>query len=635
MCGISGLIGGGPRPDYAQRIAHLCDLMRHRGPDDAGAEIIGPSLESPFTAALGHRRLAIIDPSPAGHQPMRAAGGTAWITYNGEIYNYRELRSELEATGRHRFHTGSDTEVLLAGWVEWGERFPERLNGMFALGIWDPARRCGFLARDRFGEKPLFYRFGDGEIVFASEVQALARDTAFTRRVNLDAISAYLAFGYIPESRSAFQGIHKLPAGHHLVWGGRDTRPAAYWRVPRGAPRRIGEAEAIAEFPERFERAVARRMVADVPVGVFLSGGLDSSAVAAVMARLAPGRLLSFSIGFRERAWDESDAARRFAARLGAKHHEEVVTPDALEILPLLVEHYGEPFADASAIPTFYLARMTARHVKVALSGDGGDELFAGYRRHLAARLAARLPQLPPALSSGLASALARGRLADQKSRLAGALRFLGGLDKPPALRSLAWMRLFRPEDRHDLEGPELRAAREAGSGPESGLAALLSADPEATPLDRILRADLSFYLVDDLMVKTDIAGMCYGLESRAPMLDHELVEWAVAIPAELKAGGGTTKRLLRRALRGTLPDEVLARPKMGFGVPMSAWLRGPLRPLVREHLEEGRSPLLGPVLRRDAVLRLVREHREGGFDHGYRLWALLLLVLWHQRFLE
>src|SRR5262245_14295664 len=635
MCGISGLIGGGSRPDYAERVARISELMSHRGPDDTGLEIVPPAPQSPWTAALGHRRLAIIDPSPAGHQPMRASGGAAWITFNGEIYNYRELRAELEATGRHRFHTGSDTEVLLAGWAEWGERLPARLNGMFALGIWDPVRQSAFLSRDRFGEKPLFYRLGDGEIAFASEVQALARDPGFTRRADLDAINTYLAFGYIPGERSAFQGIRKLPAGHSLLWSGGEARPSAYWRVPSGPARRITEADALPIFPERFERAVARRMVADVPVGVFLSGGLDSSAVATAMAKLAPGRLLSFSIGFRERAWDESGAAREFAARLGAKHHEEIVTPDAQEILPLLVEHYGEPFADASAIPTCYLARMTARHVKVALSGDGGDELFAGYRRHLAARLAARLPRLPRALSSGLASSLARGRLADQKSRAAGALRFLGGLDKPPALRSLAWMRLFRPEDRLDLEGPELRAAREAGADPEAGLTAMLLAEDGAAPLDRILRADLAFYLVDDLMVKTDIAGMCYGLESRAPMLDHELVEWAVGIPSDLKAGGLTTKRLLRRALSGTLPGAVLERPKMGFGVPMSAWLRGPLRPLVREHLEEGKSPLLGPVLRREAVARLVREHEDGGHDHGYRLWALLLLVLWHQRFLE
>jgi asparagine synthase (glutamine-hydrolysing) len=610
----------------------MIEAQAHRGPDDWG-------VWSDERCALGHRRLSIIDLSEAGRQPMANAGGGVLITFNGEIYNFQQLRRELESLG-HNFRTRTDTEAIIYAYEQWGVDCLARLRGMFAFGIWDRKLRRLFLARDRVGKKPLFYaRFGD-RFLFASELQGILADKDVPREVDPRAIDAYLSYGYVPAPRTAFKGIYKLPPAHFLTLDlkhtGFEKHIERYWSLDYEPKIRISEEEACEVLREKMSEAVRLRMISDVPLGAFLSGGIDSSVVVGLMAKVSGAKVKTFSIGFNEAAYDETAHARRIAERWETDHHEFVVEPDALSILPKLVRHYGEPYADSSAIPTFYVAQMTRRHVTVALNGDGGDESFAGYERYLANYLAERMQSVP-----GMAmAARALGRVIpdsiNPKSRARQARRFLAVASRPMAERYPRWLKMFQDEAKPRTYSPEFigqlnghadESLKSLFNGP------LVSGAPP-DPVDAAMAVDIASYLPYDLLVKVDITSMANSLEARSPFLDHEVMEFAARLPVEIKFRGRRLKHLLKRAFADLLPPENVNRRKMGFGVPVGQWFRGPLRELLRDSLLSQQSLKRG-YFREPEVRRLVDEHLERRADHSFQLWNLVMLELWHREFID
>src|SRR5215831_13542747 len=629
MCGIAGIISesGGL---LETQLAPMIEAQAHRGPDAWG-------VWSDDLCALGHRRLSIIDLSEAGRQPMANADGGILITFNGEIYNFQQLRRELESLG-HNFRTRTDTEAIIYAYERWGVDCLHRLRGMFAFGIWDRKRRRLFLARDRVGKKPLFYgQFGD-RFLFASELQGILADGDVPREVNPRAIDAYLSYGYIPAPQTAFKGVYKLPPAHYLTL---DLKPTGfekhierYWSLDYEPKIRISEAEACEVLREKMSEAVRLRMISDVPLGAFLSGGIDSSIVVGLMAKVSGAKVKTFSIGFNEAAYDETAHARRIAERWDTDHHEFIVEPDALSILPKLVRHYGEPYADSSAIPTFYVAQMTRRHVTVALNGDGGDESFAGYDRYLANHLAERMQSVP-----GMATAArALGRVIpdsiNPKSRVRQARRFLAVASRPMAERYPRWLKMFQDEAKPRLYSPEF-IGQLNGQG-DGWLKSLFGQSPphdsQLDPVDAAMAVDVVSYLPYDLLVKVDITSMANSLEARSPFLDHEVMEFAARLPAGIKFRGGRLKHLLKLAFADLLPSENVNRRKMGFGVPVGQWFRGPLRELLQDALFSQPSLERGYFLEPE-VRRLVDEHLESAADHSFQLWNLLMLELWHREF--
>src|SRR5499426_1098812 len=632
MCGIAGIVsdaGGSPE----SRLRTMIDAQTHRGPDAGGVWSDG-------RCALGHRRLSIIDLSEAGRQPMSNARGDIRITFNGEIYNFQHLRRELERLG-HSFRTRTDTESIIYAYEQWGAGCLARLRGMFAFGIWDQRRRRLFLARDRVGKKPLFYaQFGDN-FLFASELQGLLADKRVPREVDPPAIDAYLSYGYVPAPHTAFKGVYKLPPAHYLTLDlkqtGFEKRVERYWSLDYEPKLRIDEDEACEVLREKMTEAVRLRMISDVPLGAFLSGGVDSSVVVGLMAQLSGAKVKTFSIGFNESAYDETAHARRIAERWETDHHEFIVEPDA----------------DSSAIPTFYVAQMTRRHVTVALNGDGGDESFAGYDRYLANHLAERMRSVPGA--AGAARALSRviPDSIDPKSRARRARRFLAVASQPMAERYPRWLKTFQDEAKTRLYSPEfigllkghgdvlLSAVAEVMKCGASSLLAFcagsapahLPLHPPLHPIDAAMAVDVASYLPYDLLVKVDVASMANSLEARSPFLDHEAMEFAARLPVEIKFRGGRLKSLLKRAFADLLPPENVNRRKMGFGVPVGQWFRGPLRDLLRDALLSPRSLDRG-YFREPEVRRLFDEHLERRADHSFQLWNLLMLELWHREFI-
>jgi asparagine synthase (glutamine-hydrolysing) len=626
MCGICGTLSLDlRRPVDPALLRRMTASLAHRGPDDEG-------LWTAPGIGLGNRRLAIIDLSPQGHQPMPNEDGTAWITFNGEAYNFQELRPGLEAAG-HRFRSRTDTEVALHLYEERGPAFVRALRGFFALAIWDARRRRLLLARDRLGVKPLYYYAGPDRLVFASEIKAILQDPEVPREIDPEALDAFLAYSVVPAPHTIFRGIRALPPGHTLVWEAGRLAVESYWHLRFTPKRAIAEAEAIEEIRRLLLEATRLRLISDVPLGAFLSGGIDSSAIVACMARTSAARVRTFSIGFDEAAFDELAYARRVAAALQTDHQEAVVRPDAVAILPDLIWAYDQPYGDSSAIPSFYVARMARQHVTVALNGDGGDEAFGGYERYLAQALAGRYQVIPRPLRAGL-EGLARaalGPLAGPRTLARKALRFLEAAARPPAERYLAWVLTFDAAARRALHAPEF-GSRLGGERPEALVERRLAGPGD--PLDALFASDYALYLPDDLLVKMDIATMAHSLEARSPFLDHELVEFAASLPAAWKVRGLSTKWLLRRALRGWIPDAILRRGKMGFGVPLARWFQNELRDFARE--------ILGPdglgkrgYFRPEAVRALLAEHVAGQADHAHRLWALLVFELWHRTFLD
>jgi asparagine synthase (glutamine-hydrolysing) len=631
MCGIYGEVAlSGSAPDGFGRYAEAAlDTLEHRGPDDRGLWI-GQGV------AIGARRLSIIDLA-GGHQPIWNEDDSKCIVCNGELYNFLDLRPELEDQG-HTFRTKSDSEVILHAYEEWGQGSLRRLNGMFAFAIWDERARSLFVARDRIGEKPLYYYQDREHLVFASEIKAILEDPRIPRELDPAGLGNYLAFGHSVAPRTAYRGISKLLPGHHLtVRDGRAT-VGRYWDVgdePQVDPgSRLDEEELAARVRDLLEDSVRRRLVADVPVGAFLSGGVDSSAVVALMRRHHTERPKTFSLGFTVGGgYDELPDARRVARNLGTDHHEmEVRHADLVEILRTLVYHYDEPFADPAAFPVYLLSRFAREHVKVVLTGDGGDELFGGYRRYAADQLARPYQRLPGGLTARVVPA-ALERL-PRLRRLKQAARTLPIRD--PGRRYASWLTLFTPEMRAELLSPEL-SGRLDGHDPVGLYPALyrrLNGRPPADHLNRLMYVDVKTWLADAYLEKTDKATMACSLEARVPLLDHRLVELAFQIPGRHKIRGWSTKRIFKRAVRGLVPPEVLRKRKHGFSVPLDPWFRGELRSFAFELL-------LDPATRRrgyfntPVVERLWREHIGGRHVWDEQLWVLMNFELWHRIFLD
>jgi asparagine synthase (glutamine-hydrolysing) len=629
MCGIAGKLYSDPTRSVERPVLErMRDALAHRGPDGAGVWCHG-------AIGLAHRRLSIIDLSPAGCQPMANEDRTVWIVFNGEIYNFEALRPALEAAG-HRFRSRTDTEVILHLYEEHGVDCLRFLRGMFALAIWDGPRRRLFLARDRLGKKPLVYQADAEAFRFASEAKAILQDPAVEARPDPAALARYLTYGYVPGARSAFAGFCRVPPAHYLLWEDGRLTLTRYWRLRRDVKRERPEAEWSEEILARLEEAVRLRLVSDVPLGAFLSGGIDSSAVVAMMARSSTGRVRTFSIGFEEPEYDELQYARLVARQFGAEHHELVVKPDAAAILPRLAWHYDEPFADSSAVPTYYVAEMTRRHVTVALNGDAGDESFGGYQRYVASALAHRVDRLPGAALLRRAARTGAALLplgSRRTSPLTRGRRFLDGLGEVPERRYARWFCHFYGDHKTELCTPAFLAA----AGERDGLEDLLDAYRESGGTDLIdatMGADVQLYLPDDLLVKVDIASMAHGLEARSPFLDHEFMEFAATIPSALKVRGGETKRILKQTLRGLLPAAVLDRPKMGFGVPIDHWLRHELRDLAYETLLSPQAVGRG-YFHPAVVRRMLDDHAAARANLHYRLWTLVMLELWHRTYID
>ncbi len=629
MCGICGVIyADASRAVPRALLDGMTATLEHRGPDDCGTF-------SEAGVGLGHRRLSIIDLTDAGRQPMANEDGSLLIVFNGEIYNFLELRRQLQEKG-HSFSSRTDTEVILHLYEEKGTGCLDDLRGMFSFALWDRRRRRLFLARDRLGQKPLVWAEHEGALYFASEVKALLAVPDLPRRVDDLALHHYLTYQYIPSPRTAFAGLRKLPAAHCLLWEGGRVTEKKYWNLQYVPKLRLGSTEAYRErFLELFYEAVRLRLVSDVPLGAFLSGGIDSSAVVAAMSREAGGAVKTFSIGFSERDYDEVRYARQVAEHFGTEHREMVVEPRALEILPDLVRAYGEPFADPSAVPTYYVARMTRRHVTVALSGDGGDEAFAGYRRYAVDRYLSWYPRLPSILREKVLRRLVEGLPATGRPRgFIGQLkRFVSSVDPVRERQYVRYLCYFTEEQKKEIYSPEFREAMEKEDA--VGLVEELYRRADGDEfLDRTLFVDTHSYLPDDILVKVDIASMANSLEARSPFLDHHLVEFAAACPVDLKLRAWKGKYLLKKAFGPLLPPGITQRRKMGFGMPVAEWFRGELRETARDILLDGRTLQRG-YFNRDGVTRLLDDHLSLRRDHGYRLWALLFLELWFREFLD
>jgi asparagine synthase (glutamine-hydrolysing) len=602
--------------------------QRHRGPDDSGEWFDD-------CCRLGHSRLSIIDLSAAGRQPLSNTGGSIWITFNGEIYNFQQLRKELEDFG-YRFRTRTDTEVIVHAYEHWGLDCLKRLRGMFAFAIWDARKKRLVLARDRTGKKPLFYTQEGNRFLFASELQALLADRTLSREVNPSAIDAYLSWGYVPAPFTAFKQISKLPPAHYLTVqvtdAGLQTHVERYWSLEYQPKLDLSEAEAANTLREKLIEAVRLRMISDVPLGAFLSGGIDSSIVVGLMAELSDQPVKTFSIGFQEAAYNELEHARRIADKWGTDHHEFVVEPDALAILPLLVRHYGEPFADSSAVPTFYVSKMTRAHVTVALNGDGGDESFAGYERYLGNRIAERVNSLPGSVWSANAVSRLLPDTLNSRSRIRQAKRFLSVATQPMAKRYGRWVTFFDELGKQELCTQDFRA--QLNGRPSDWMQSLFETADQLDPVDAAMSVDVRSYLPYDLLVKVDITSMANGLEARSPFLDHEVMEFAARLPVAMKLNGRRSKYLLKKAFSDLLPAENVNRRKMGFGVPVGEWFRNSLRPLLEDSLLSDQFERRGNF-HAQKIRSLVSQHLERQADHSSQLWNLLMLELWHREFID
>ncbi len=620
MCGICGYLSrsGTASPEVVRGMA---GALAHRGPDGEGVHLDGP-------LGFGHRRLSIIDLSEAASEPMTNEDGSLWLVFNGEIYNFRELRRGL--TGRHRFRSQGDGEVILHLYEDKGPDAVAELDGMFAFALWDSRRRRLLLARDRAGKKPLFYHDGPGLFAFASEVKALLAHPEVPHERDPEALPLFLTYGYVPTPGTFYRGIRALPPGHLLVATADGTEgPTRYWRARFTSGWRerldgLSDAEAEERFRSLLQTAVERRLVADVPLGAFLSGGLDSSSVVALMARAASGRVKTFTIGFAGHTeYDERAHARVVAERFGTEHTEFVVEPKALDLVDRLVYHHDGPFGDSSAVPTYMLSELTRTRVTVALNGDGGDEVFAGYLRLYGGALSERVPRAAFSALAGLLGLLPEPR--DRKHPLRFAKRFAEAGRLPLLERYLRWNAYFTGE-LPGLLRPELAAALDRERLLESFAAAYAAGS--GSTLARLLQLNFETYLLDDLLVKMDRMSMAHGLEARSPFLDTAVVEFGAALPDRLRMRFGKGKLLLRRAMRGILPASIMARGKMGFGVPLGAWFRSDLQGFVRERLLDAGSPLY-EYLRREAVEAVIARHGAARADLSAQIWALLTLESW------
>ncbi len=630
MCGIAGFVEqqgsqaalpGGGAVDVLDR---MCRVIAHRGPDDQGMTVKG-------RVALGMRRLSIIDLA-GGHQPISGEDGSVTVVFNGEIYNYRELQRDLEARG-HRFETHSDTEVIVHAYEEYGAACVNLFRGMFAFALWDDYAQKLFVARDRVGKKPLYYtQTARGTFVFGSELKSLLQHPEVRPESDPVAIDAYLSFGYVPDPLSILRGVHKLPPGHHLSFTDGQISIQQYWDFSYKPARVRREEDYLEELRAQLDEAVKVRLVADVPLGAFLSGGVDSSAVVGLMARHSSRPVKTFSIGFHEDTYNELKYARVAAKHFNTEHYEFIVTPESCEVLDELVWHFDEPFADPSAIPTYIVSKLAREHVTVVLSGDGGDELFAGYTRYVTNHRRSGFARLPRFFRHGVMQPLSRrlphgawGRnylhniALDALDRYADSMSFFTALNK---------LSLYTEDFRRQLNG----------SGPEGWMAGCFreyaARVQSGEALDHLLYLDSKTYLPGDILTKVDRMSMAVSLEARAPLLDHKLIDFVTSIPASMKMKGLETKHILKRAVRDFVPAEILNRPKQGFGIPIQQWINKQLRERIYETLTEQRTRQRG-LFEPRYIHTLLDEHMRGRRDQSMPLWVLLMLELWHRNFID
>ncbi len=628
MCGICGVYNfGSHEPVNQETIEKMCQTLVHRGPDDQGTHLAG-------NIGLGHRRLSIID-LQTGQQPIYNEDKTVVVIFNGEIYNFTELRRQLEAKG-HRFYTRTDTEVVVHLYEEYGRDCVRYLRGMFALAVWDEKNRKLLLARDRVGKKPLVYAMINGSLVFASESKAILEWPGFKPAVNPEAIHYFVTYQYIPSPLTIFKEISKLPPASILECSAEGKIIISrYWDLDFRNKINISEAEAAERVREKLTEAVKLRLISDVPLGAFLSGGLDSSIIVGLMSRLSTQPVKTFSIGFAENDFSEVEYARLVAKHFKTEHQEFIVKPNAIEILPKLVWHYNEPFGDASALPSYYVARETKRFVTVALNGDGGDENFAGYLRYQANMLAARLDFLRPLLATGAMKKIISciPHREHQKNLLRVFKRFALAMGETPARRNIAWHCTFDQQYQSQLYSDSFKQTVSATDTYEY-LTSVFNLAKADNFLEQLLYTDVMTYLPEDLLVKMDIACMANSLEARSPFLDHEFMELAASLPASCKLKGQHSKYILKKAFADLLPPAIIRRGKMGFGVPIEKWFRRELKDYVCDILFSQQSLQRG-YFRREFIEKLVHQHTAGKMNHGYRLWNLLNLELWHRIFID
>lgn len=641
MCGICGAVWRDPgEPLGEAALAAMMDRLVHRGPDDSGAH-------RDQSAALGFRRLSIID-LMGGHQPLSNEDGTIWTVFNGEIYNFPELRRRLEAKG-HALRSRGDAEVLVHLYEDEGEAMLPLLRGMFALAIWDAPNRSLLLARDRLGQKPLVYRRTNNRLIFASELKALLAlpEADVPRRVDPIAVDQYLTYGYVPQPRTILEGVEKLPPGHCAVWRDGEFQVRRYWEPDWNHERRRSMSEDVEELRSLLGEAVREQMAADVPLGAFLSGGIDSTIIVGLMQKSSNRPVKTFAIGFPDPAFDETAHAETAARFLGTEHHSFLVEADAWNTLPALARQFDEPFADSSALPTWRVALETRRHVTVALTGDAGDELFGGYDRYRALAVSEMFHRLPAAPRRWIVAAMARmlPQSGKAKSRLRAAQRLFERINEPTIDRYLGWMTTFDESGRLGLytdDQLDRLATRSASlnddefANPASLLSQAFARADHRDPVTQAMISDILMYLPGDLLFKVDMASMAHGLECRAPFLDHRVVELAMAAPLDrkLRIRPGRSKVILKRAFADLLPPSIRNRRKMGFGVPVGRWFRNELRGELTEVLLD-RSTLDRGLFRPEAVRSLVDDHLTGRRERGHQLWALLMLELWMRNYLD
>ena len=647
MCGICGKISLNGNVTE-ELIRKMCGVLTHRGPDDEGVRVLDSSALRPRSnnilranevsrevkIGLGHRRLSIIDLSPAGHQPMSNEDGTIWIVLNGEIYNFPELKSALEKKG-HRFRSRTDTEVVIHLYEEKGADCVKDLRGMFSFAIWDQKKERLFIARDRIGKKPLFYIYKNQTLTFASEIKAILQDPEVNAEVNKPAITDYLSYGYTPTPETMFKGIMKLPPAHFMIYEKGNIRLEKYWELDFSKKLKLSEKDYCDKTMDLLEECTKIRLISDVPLGAFLSGGIDSSAVVYMMSKLSSKPVKTFSIGFDNKEYSELKYAKVIADRFKTDHHEYIVKPDAIELLPKLVWHYNEPYADSSALPSYYVAKMTRQEVAVALNGDGGDECFGGYERFMAARYAELINKAPIPFKKKIIEAIIKRipeslEFKDSKARLR---RFMVELSKSYRERHYNWMAIFNNYEKNNLFSNEFNKEI-SGKNSFSYLDKAFNECGSPDIVDKVMCADIKTNLLDDLLVKMDIATMANSLEGRSPFLDHKMMEFCAAMPSAMKIKGTKLKYILKKALSKALPKEILSRGKMGFGVPLDSWFRGELKDYSYGILMSDKSLNRG-YFKKESVKKLLDDHVAARANNGARIWSLLFLELWHRMFID
>ncbi|MBM4134059.1 MAG: asparagine synthase (glutamine-hydrolyzing) [Nitrospira sp.] len=626
MCGIVGILSKNGQQVVQADIGRMAETLVHRGPDDYGLYCRGP-------LGLGHRRLSVID-LQTGSQPYHNEDKSVWAVFNGEIYNFHELRARLAAQG-HVFHTAGDGEVIVHQYEEQAGAFLDGLNGMFAIALWDEKAQRLILARDRCGKKPVYYYESPTALVFASELKAILALPWIDRGVDAQGLHHFLSLNYVPDRFTLVRGIRKLLPGHMLIHEGGRTSLRSYWDLKIVPKRKMAEPDAVEELDGLLRSAVRSRLISDVPLGFFLSGGLDSSLVVALASAMSTAPIHTFSIGFNQPSYNELAYAREVSRRFQTVHHEEVIDSNPRDVLPRVIWLSDEPSGDSSSIPMYLISKAARAHITVALSGDGADELFAGYLTYQADRMAPFLRRVPAILRNGLLKPLA-DRLPVSLEKVSFEYRlkqFLGGLDMDPLRSHYWWNGAFSEAEKSGLYSDDLKAAVRSVDTRDV-FAEYFDRYPELDPLTRLLYTDFKTYLPDDILVKVDRMSMGNSLEMRCPFLDHRLVQFVSDLPVHFKLKALTGKYLLKRYAESLLPRRILHRPKAGFSVPLNSWLRQELRELVEESLSERRIRATG-YFAWPTVRRLLSEHMDGRQNHAYRLWAVLVFQLWHEMFIE